>query len=475
MLVLLIGAVLAIPIAFYILCAGRNWWFLDPINTFWPGYILFGVVEPWSFRQDWIDIYGADTTIRTQTMYLVAGVCVCIGYRLRLGDRVASMLPAVRGRDHNQKFVILGVTVCVIGLAAYAYVIAASGGLYEFLAISRTNIDYSEISGYVINLLAFVPLGLLILLCVSYSVSHYVFLRKGALVGTLAYAAWAVYSGTRSGIIAVAVILLGSVYGPRRRHPHPLIAVLALGVVVVLVGFTKQYRSAFYGGQFHGDETSHQMLENSLKSYVNSASSAAPLGAEFSVSAAVVQYVPDMVPYDRGHMLLELFTRAVPRSLWLDKVYPEGEAWDRIHRIAGTAGWINAAGYVSGPAPSLVGKWYYIGGALGIVIGGVWTGVFLQAIRKYTLRYSGVARVILAVGFAPLGFSEMNNPMLWPITWLPTTGVGILLIVILSRKGASDSCNSRFADALAISRSGGSSLTGGPVTASSTPKQEPAI
>jgi hypothetical protein len=135
-------------------------------------------------------------------------------------------------------------------------------------------------------------------------------------------------------------------------------------------------------------------------------------------------------------MLLDFLTRPVPRAWWPQKIYPEGESWDRLNRVAGTTSWINAAGLLSGPAPSLIGKYFYIAGPVGVLLGGLWTGVFLQSIRSYVSRYTGVTGVLLAVGCFSLGFSEIINPLAWPFFWLPATGAGILFAALLGRKGA---------------------------------------
>ena len=42
---LLLLAIAAVPVAFYWYWLRRDWWFLDPINTFWPIYVMFGVLE----------------------------------------------------------------------------------------------------------------------------------------------------------------------------------------------------------------------------------------------------------------------------------------------------------------------------------------------------------------------------------------------------------------------------------------------
>ena len=434
MFILLVIAVAAVPVLFYSFWAGKDWWFLDPINTFWPVYILFGVFQPLAFREGWMEIYGEGTVLITLGMFVLAGGCVCAGYRLDLGRWLGLRLPVQRGQDNVGRLIILGFVAIACGVAAYASVIKIAGGIASFLSTSRTNIDYSQTSNSLLSVLSLVPLGLFILLCTCYAANSHQVLKRVALVGTLSWGLWCVYSGTRSGVISTAVILFGSIYGRKRNNPSVGISVLALAAVVVLVGFTTQYRGIFYGGHFNSGDSVTEAIDASLTSFTESKGGSVPMGAEFSMAEAVIQNVPSQVPYDFGHMLLEMLTRPIPRSFWPDKLYPEGEAWDRIHRVAGTAGWQNNAGYLSGPAPGLVGKYYYIGGVEGVILGGLWTGVFLNAVRTYTRRYPPVAQSLIAVGCFILGFSEMNNPLSLEFGWLPSTGVGLALIILLSRK-----------------------------------------
>jgi hypothetical protein len=350
----------------------------------------------------------------------------------------------VRGSDDYLRFIVLGCVLLAVGVLSYAYVISASGGLERFLSVSRTALRYEEISGYIVNLMALVPLGLLIVLSSSYHVPRYAIFKRLALAATGVYGLWCIYSGTRSGIIFVAVIILGSVYGARRRNPPLFVATLAFIAVVVLVGFIVSYRGSMYNGQFNSNESVGDILETSLESYTeHKAGGGASLGSEFGMSLAVVAFVPGTVPFDYGYMLLELVTNVVPRAWWPGKVYPSGQEWDRIHRVAGTAGWVNAAGYLSGPAPGLIGKYYYMAGPFGVFFGALWTGVFLQILRSYAARYAGLSGFILAVGWFILGFYEMNNPLLWPMSWLPSTGLGIFLAVVVGRRGARSMARAR--------------------------------
>jgi hypothetical protein len=364
------------------------------------------------------------------------GVTVSIGYALPVGRRLAGKLPLVRGKDDESRYLLIGLVSLAVGALAYAYVIRVSGGVEQFLSVSRTSINYEELSGYTLTLLTLVPLGLMILLSCTYGHRRYAILKRLVLGATAIFGLWCIYSGTRSGIVSVALIILGSTYGAQRRNPPMYITALTFAAIVILVGFIAQYRGQMYGGQFHSADNTSATFDKSMEFYTQTEQTSAPIGTEFGMSLAVVSYVPNAVPYDYGYMLLDFFTMPVPRAWWPGKIYPGGESWDRLHRVGGTASWINAAGHLSGPAPSLVGKYFYIAGTIGVLLGGLWTGVFLQLIRTYVSRYTGVTGVLLAVGCFNLGFSEMNNPLLWPIAWIPTVGAGILVAAWLGRKGA---------------------------------------
>jgi len=439
MVAFLVCAIACVPIAFYGLRIDRKWWFLDPINTFWPVFVLFGVVQAWYSRAGWLAVYGEATVYWTLSLYIIGGVCVCFGYRARPGPFIGRTLPVLRGREDRSRWFRIGVITLLLGLCAYAYVIRNAGGLEVFLSSSRlnvSNIDQLTIGAYVAYFVPLIPMGLMILLCTTFSDRRYVLTKRLVLGGMGAWTFWNVYAGTRSGFISAVVLLFGAVYGAKRRNPSPAVMIGALSAVVVIVGFITQYRGDFYGGHFNVEHNSSQVLDRSIRMYTTAEGDSVPLGSEFGMSLAVVEYVPSQVPYDLGYMLLELFTAPIPRGIWPDKIYPSGKSWDQVHRVARTGSWINAAGYLSGPAPGFVGKWFYMAGPLGVVIGGLWTGMFLQVVRTYTARYPGIAGTVLAVNCAMLGFSEMNNPLSWPVGWLPSSGVFAFVLVALSRRHA---------------------------------------
>ena len=433
---LLLLAIVASPVSFYCLNLRRGWSFLDPINTFWPVYILFGVVEFWTGKQGWIGIYGDGNVLLTLGLYVLAGVGVWAGYALPAGPALGRKLPLLRGQESDSRFIVVGTSMVTVGALAYLYVIHVSGGLSRYLSVSRTAIDYEAFGGYTLNLLSCVSLGLLVLLCTTYHNPRYRWLRKAVLLAMAAFGFWCIYSGTRSGVILVVINVLGSIYGARRRNPPLIVGAFALAAIVLLVGFIAQYRGQMYGGQFHSVDNEATIFDRSMAFYTQSDQAGPAIGSEFGMSLAVVSYVPNAVPLDCGYMLLDFIVMPIPRALWPGKIYPGGESWDRLHRVAGTATWVNGAGLLSGPAPGLVGKYFYMAGPLGVALGSLWTGIFLRSISTYAQRYSGVTGVLVAVGCWILGFSEMNNPLAWPLSWLPATGFGILLTAMLGRRGA---------------------------------------
>lgn len=432
---LLLALVLAVPLWFYH-STWRSFYFLNPINTFWPLYLMFAFYESTTHLEAWISVYGESVVQLTILLHILLGICVCIGYRMKFGKRLAQRAPINSGPDVGRRYLALGVVMLLIGTYGYIHIILVSGGLSRYLSTARTGTDFAALSGYEMALPGFIPVGLCLVLCLAKQGNRYRMLFRPVIAGFIVLLLWDVYSGTRSGVILTLVLLLGGYYGAERRNP-PWSMVFLGGIgVIILVGFTAAFRGDMFGGRLNADTNLEDAISRSLASFRgNKEAEGAPLGLEFSMACAVVTYVPASVSFDKGQLLLELLTRPIPRSIWPEKVYPEGEAWSKIHEIAGTATWRNDAGLLSGPAPGAVGKFYYIGGPIGVILGGLLTGIMMQFVYYYTMRFSGVSQVFLAVSAAMLGFGEMNNPMLWPITWLPTTGMGLVVALSMCRVG----------------------------------------
>lgn len=154
------------------------------------------------------------------------------------------------------------------------------------------------------------------------------------------------------------------------------------------------------------------------------------------MAISVAYYVPSRADFDYGQMFLEVFTRPIPRFIWPDKIYPEGEAWDRFHQVAQVSDVINAAGLRSGPSPTMVGKYYYAFGWPGLALGGYLTGICFRVLWEFLQRHSHlVTGVILAVATAGLGAMEMIHPLSWSINfWLPTIGFPFFVMCYLMRQ-----------------------------------------
>ena len=147
-------------------------------------------------------------------------------------------------------------------------------------------------------------------------------------------------------------------------------------------------------------------------------------GSETAVACAVVRNVPSRIPYDYGRMACELVTRSIPRALWPGKIYPAGEAWDKIYRRLGGRGHVNKAGLMSGPAPSFVGYWYYVGGWVAVIFGGLMSGFFFKMLDTYTSGQPlNAGAAFVARIFCYAGFTHATHPFDFVHTLIPMVPV----------------------------------------------------
>lgn len=433
--ILLLLLVVSVPVFYYVTSAERFRFFLNPINTFWLGYVYFAALEPALRLGDWVSLFGEATFRKALLMYIVAGMAVCVGSRISYADRIASQLPKVRVEHSERRLLFLGFAILFTGLAAHAYIVAISGGWTEYISVGRTSTKYLEFSAYINSLVYFEPLGILVLLayCQSKRAGHLLRVLVICLFGLQAL--WFLYSGTRSGMIALTVIYFGAKYGPIRKNPRSVELAVAVVSLVVIVGFIQTYRYEFFGGQFNNSESPDELLANSLRSYVGDATeSDVPVGSEFGMTLAAAEYIPSTLPFEYGYQFLEIFTRGIPRQLWPEKVYPEGESWDSFHRVAGTSQSLNSAGLLAGPTAGFAAKWYYAGGWIGLLIGGLTAGFALRIAYGWTSRIPGMTGAIIATATANIGFSEVLTPVTWIVSWLPSFGLVVLLTVMVMRE-----------------------------------------
>ena len=442
MIPFLLLAIAAVPIYSWTVNYRRNgdWYFLNPINGFWVAFLYAGVVQPLLSASKWIAYYDEATLTSTLGMFLVLGVAVHLGYNSVWGDKISRRVPDL-SRPSQRKVFWCGVFLIVVGLIGYFLVIRASGGWAHWSSSPRSYTKFQALSGYVYTLPRVATLGIMVLLCHAFSWREAPLLYKfGVVALALLNLVWQMYSGTREGAIVMLIILVGSIYGAQNRNPPWLAMGALVAAAFFFFGFIPTYRAQFRDLQFKTDETPRQVLQNSLDFYSHPDGPAEDeetpdLWSDFGMAISVAYYVPAQLDFDYGQMLLETFTRPIPRGLWPGKSYPEGEAWDRFHRVSGVSDVTNAVGLRAGPSPTMVGKYYYIGGWVGLMVGGFFSGTLLSAIGRFLRRNSHlVTGAVFGVATAGLGAMEMIHPLSWSVNlWLPTIAAPFVLMVWLVR------------------------------------------
>lgn len=428
---LFLYSILLMPLLYYT-TRGRRWHFLDPINTFWLAYVHFGFIQPTLERETWINSFDEATFQRALLMFVVLGGAVIAGQHSPTSLRLADKMPVFGHGESRQKLWRVALGVTLMGLVGYAIIISASGGWDVWSISPRAKTNY-EIPGWLFVLPRLYMLGLLILMCYAFT-QRGTALKVICTILTIVHIFWMTYSGTREGALVMIVVFVGSIYGTRRRNPPILVMVGSVMLAGFLFAFIANYRDQFKNLSFIKDEESFsEIYEKSMDFYDSSEQTGeANLWAEFGMVLSAAYYIPGSLDYDYGYMLLEPVTRIVPRALWPGKIYPESVAWDRFHRVTLVSSSENMEGYLSGPSPSMVGKYYYILGWPGLILGGFISGMLLRALWEYVLRYDSLPCMgaILMISVSTLGAMEMTHPLSWSVNiWIYTVGVPLLLML----------------------------------------------
>ncbi len=154
-----------------------------------------------------------------------------------------------------------------------------------------------------------------------------------------------------------------------------------------------------------------------------SASDRMGAGIEFNVVLSVIELVPDQVPYNFGYGHLELLTRPIPRSIWPDKRYPHMESVQGVLRtgnLSGSTVKTSNQDLLAGPSFTFLGHWFYVAGPLGVLFGGILTGVLLRTIRGIHDRDPGNASdMIVFTSLIAIGLGEAAATPLLFLTSLP--------------------------------------------------------
>jgi hypothetical protein len=92
---------------------------------------------------------------------------------------------------------------------------------------------------------------------------------------------------------------------------------------------------------------------------------------------------------------------------------------------------------LTGPALTFVGHWYYVGGAVGLLLGGLLTGILLRFVRELYDRNPGNAADTILYSFLfGIGFIEAAaTPWFWMWT-LPFVVLPVLGVIFISGQGA---------------------------------------
>ena len=421
-----------------------SWHFLNPINAFWLTFVYAGAVQPLLSSADWIAFYGEGVYLQTLAMFLVLGVAVAVGYSLKRARRWSLIAPDF-SVPSNAKIFVFGVLLIALGLVGYYLVAVNSGGWAYWSSAPRENTNF-ELSGYVYTLPRVATLGLMVLLCHAFSLRGALFYKIGVIGLGVANLLWQAYTGTREGTIVMLVILFGSIFAAQRRNPPWFSIPILLAGIFFVFGFIPTFRGGFRDLSFNIQDSPGQVVDRSFGFFSDpdfgddAPSTYKPnkgpdLWSDFGMAISVAYYVPARVNYDYGYMLLETVTHGIPRSLWPDKLYPESEAWDRFHQVSGISDSLNPAGFRGGPSPTMVGKYFYIGGWFGLVLGGLFSGFCFRVLWEFLSRQQhAVTGVILLVASAGLGGMEMIHPLAWSVNfWLPTVFLPFLVLVWLVR------------------------------------------
>ena len=425
--------------------AEGSWHFLNPVNVFWLAFVYAGVAQPLLSDKEWIAFYGREVFLSTLAMFLVLGISFAVGYGLPFGPRASRILPDF-SKPSQFKVFVAGVLLIALGLLGYFLIMRASGGAKYWLSGPRYNTNFEDLSGYTYTLPRLATLGLMILLCHAFTQREAYIYKFCVVALAFVNTIWQAYSGTREGTIMMLVILYGSVFAAMRRNPPIWATVLLFPTLIFIFGFIPTYRGDFRDLSFNLTDRPNVIVDRSLSFFSDpDFGSQAPstykpdkgpdLWSDFGMAISVAYYVPKKVPYDGGYMLLEIITHGVPRAFWPNKIYPESESWDRFHRVTNISTSENLEGLRGGPSPTMVGKYYYIGGWFGLVLGGLFSGFcfrFLWEFLRRQLRY--VTGVILLVASCGLGGMEMIHPLSWSVFfWIPTVFIPFFIFVWLAR------------------------------------------
>lgn len=422
----------------------RRFLVFDPLNMFWAGAIILYLYQPIAYFDYFVAWYGLDVLKETLLWVLFGLTFVVIGYEGRWGVRWGRMVPALPQHLSPQGLFGVALSLTALGLCGYFVQFSSAGGIARWTSVARGGTDWDKVSGYSAILTALLPagIGLLVLHVEMHRVT--VLKRSLAWLVTALLIFWYFYLGTRIGIIAMVMTALMAYFLPRRRNPRTLLLAAVFLTLFATSNFLAQYRQNFFNLSFNFEKINwDEAIAESLPGIIPGAHARnkAPLsrGIEFSCTMASVKLVPGEIPFNYGYSELEFLTRIVPRSIWPDKHYPHYEAFTPIYQRADLSGyWVTYGNtpILAGPAFGYIGHWYAVGGAVALVLAGLFTGGLFRAIRtifnRPERREGDLVLYMLVI--MPIGFGDAaSTPLFWIFT-LPLILMPLLVLLYLTRR-----------------------------------------
>lgn len=436
--ILLIILISMIGLHTYYLFKKKRWFALDPLNAFWAGIFICYVYQSISGSSVLIAWHNEGVFIETLLATIFGVAFVLLGYESKSGAYLAKKIPQPPARLSSPKLLLASLVAIAVGFLGYAYVISMSGGMSYWLSIGRGGTDYELVKGYIPEFTQALPAGVALLLFWANLKKVPVQGKILAWVAGVAMCWWFLYLGTRSRLIGFTIVMLAAYYLPRRRNPHLALLFVIMLALQVIVDFQANYRSNFINLSFNFDQIDKDLMwKRILPSFMGGdkelKQSEINTGSELNCAMAVIELVPDKVSYNYGYGFLQIFTNPIPQAVWPSKIYPHLESVQGVLREGGLSMSVNAGvknqSLLMGPAFSFTGSWFYVGGYIGLMIGGSFVGIMLRTIRKYYdfgRRNQGM--IIIYPFLVVIGFIEASAT---PVYWIYSLPFVIILYIVI--------------------------------------------
>lgn len=441
----LIGIVAVFFWHFRRLARTGRWTVFDPLNFFWAGVFVIYVIDALS-NHDAYSLWYGESVVEDALMWTLFGVVfVHIGYHIKTGARFAGHLPELPEQLARAPFLWVGVIFTLVGVCGWILLIESAGGISSWAGASRGAVDWEITSGYLGTMADFLYVGVFLLLLYAQLNPTGLMMRglTWLLLGALLL--FYVYLGSRSRTILLVLAALMAWNLPRGRSPSMLLLTPVFIALLLVTNFQAQYRDRFKDLSFNFEDIDWQDVpKDILPRFVLGSDSPVRVsgGSEFSITATVISLVPEQVPYALGAEFLQFFTHPIPRAWWPGKRYPKNESWTPIYMLGGASDyWVDhvEVPFLAGPAPGFTASWYYNGGALGLMIGGVLVGIMLRTCRGVLDRAKRSQSYFLIYFLvAPIGFGEAVSHPFGFIYSLPLLLLPLVALLYLIRKSAKE-------------------------------------